>query len=197
MYTDGLIETRGSDIEADYARLAARVGQLRAADADPSLTLDQLCATLAADAPEDSDDVALLVVQLAAGEHEHSFRGSAAGAAGLKALRAQLRQWLAGLDLDDDAQYDVLLAAGEACANSVEHAYGAGDGPVELVAVVHHGTLELTISDRGAWVGPPSGAQRGQGLLLMRSLVDRVAVRATGSGTVVSLAKRLRSASGD
>lgn len=193
MYTDGLIETRGSDIEADIDRLAQRVGQLQAQASGTPMALDRLCSSLAADAPETSDDVALLVVQLAPGDHISSFHGTASGAAELKALRSALRLWLARLDLDDDTQYDVLLAAGEACANSVEHAYGSGDGPVEMVGAVHHGTVELTVSDRGAWIGPPSESQRGQGLLLMRALVDGVAVRASGSGTVVSLTKRLRS----
>ncbi|MCW2601958.1 MAG: putative sensor protein, partial [Pseudonocardiales bacterium] len=193
MYTDGLIETRGSDIETDVARLAARVGELQAEASGTPMALDRLCSTLAADTPEASDDVALLVVQLAPGDHISSFHGTASGAVELKPLRSALRQWLARLDLDEDTQYDVLLAAGEACANSVEHAYGSGDGPVELVGTVHHGAIELTISDRGAWIGPPSEAQRGQGLLLMRSLVDGVTVRATGSGTVVALTKHLRS----
>lgn len=195
MYTDGLIETRGSDIEADTERLGARVAQLRDRASDTPMALDQLCSTLAADAPKDSDDdVALLLVQLASGDHISSFHGTALGAVELRPLRASLRHWLARMDLDEDAQYDVLLAAGEACANSVEHAYGSGDGPVEVVGVVHHGTVELTISDRGTWIGPPSESQRGQGLLLMRALVDGLTVRATGSGTVVSLTKRLRSA---
>jgi anti-sigma regulatory factor (Ser/Thr protein kinase) len=196
MYTDGLIETRGSDIVADTQRLAGRVAQLRRRSrTDTPMGLDQLCRTLAAEAPADSDDdVALLVVELAPGDHVASFHGTASGAAELKPLRSALREWLARLHLDEDAQYDVLLAAGEACANSVEHAYGSGDGPVELVGVVHHGAVELTVSDRGAWIGPPSESQRGQGLLLMRSLVDAVTVRATGSGTVVTLTKRLRTA---
>lgn len=138
---------------------------------------------------------ALLIVQLASGDHVSSFHGTASGVVELKTLRSALRQWLARLDLDKDTQYDVLLAAGEACANSVEHAYGSGHGPVERVGAVHHGTVELTVSDGGAWIGPPSESQRDQGLLLMRSLVDAVTVRATGSGTVVSLTKHLRSTS--
>jgi PAS domain S-box-containing protein len=194
LYTDGLVEQRGSDIAADCAQLAARVeSALRGASEPgaPELTLEDLCDALVAQAPTHSDDVALLALRLAGGDQIAAFHGSASGARGLAPLRAELRTWLAQLDLSEDAQYDVLLAAGEACANSVEHAYGDGDGPVQVVGLVRRRTVELTVTDRGTWIGPPSESQRGQGLLLMRALVDDVSVRAAGSGTVVTLTRSL------
>lgn len=190
LYTDGLVERRGSDITEDCEQLAVTLADA-VSTAAPSL--EDLCAQLVSVAPAQSDDVAVLAVRLAPGDRIPSFHGTATGVADLASLRKQLRAWLAQLDLTEDEAYDVLLAVGEACANAVEHAYGSGDGPVEVAGVVSRTALELTVSDRGAWTGPPSESQRGQGLLIMQALMEDVSVRATGSGTAVTLGRRLRS----
>jgi len=156
-------------------------------------SLEDLCAQLVSVAPSQSDDVAVLAVRLAPGDRIPAFHGGASGAVELAALRKEMRAWLAQLDLTEDEAYDVLLAVGEACANAVEHAYGSGDGPVEVVGVVGRAALEVTVSDRGTWIGPPSESQRGQGLLIMRALMDDVGLRVTGSGTSVTLGRRMRS----
>ena len=46
-----------------------------------------------------------------------------------------------------------MLAAGELCANAVEHAYPAGsEGPVEVaLAREPGGALTLVVRDRGRW----------------------------------------------
>lgn len=194
LYTDGLIERRGSDIASDTAQLALALGEAVGAGV-PSLK--DLCADLVAVAPAQSDDVAVLAVRLGPGDRIPAFHGGAAGVAELAPLRKELRIWLAQLDLTEDEAYDVLLAVGEACANAVEHAYGSGDGPVEVVGVVGRSALEVTIADRGAWIGPPSESQRGQGLLIMRALMDDVGVRVTGSGTTVTLVRRMRAPGAD
>jgi serine phosphatase RsbU (regulator of sigma subunit) len=59
LFTDGLVETRGGDIEDDLESLRRRVGG-RPVAADP----EQLLAQLADDTPELSDDVALLAARL-------------------------------------------------------------------------------------------------------------------------------------
>jgi serine phosphatase RsbU (regulator of sigma subunit) len=59
LFTDGLVETRGGDIEDDLERLRRRVAG-RPVGADPEALLQQL----ADDTPELSDDVALLAARL-------------------------------------------------------------------------------------------------------------------------------------
>jgi serine phosphatase RsbU (regulator of sigma subunit) len=59
LFTDGLVETRGGDIEDDLERLRRRVAG-RPSGADPEELLEQL----ADDTPEPSDDVALLAARL-------------------------------------------------------------------------------------------------------------------------------------
>jgi hypothetical protein len=59
-YTDGLLERRGSDLDADTARLTATLADLACFDLDRFC--DELLARMLPDAP--GDDVALLAVRL-------------------------------------------------------------------------------------------------------------------------------------
>ena len=61
----------------------------------------------------------------------------------------------------------LVLAAGELCANAVEHAYPAdGGGSVEVaLAREPGGVLTLVVRDRGRWRPPPADpGERGRGL---------------------------------
>jgi serine phosphatase RsbU (regulator of sigma subunit) len=62
LYTDGLVEGRGRDIDDGIDRLHALL-----ADADPGLAIDELAELLASTAPpgERDDDICLLLVRTA------------------------------------------------------------------------------------------------------------------------------------
>ena len=101
-------------------------------------------------------------------------------------MRRALREFLAPLRLDPERLEDVVLAAGEAIANAIEHAYRGGRGTVRLRAFATPTHLIVEVSDRGSWrLG--GEAERGHGLGLMRALVDRVAVESTHEGTKIRL----------
>ena len=106
-------------------------------------------------------------------------------------LRRLLGRWLdeAGAtrrDIDD-----LTLAAAEAAANAIEHAYGLAPGVVELHAATDDDdNVTVEISDFGNW-RPPRGTHRGRGLLLMEGLTDDVEVVRTGDGTTVELKRRI------
>ena len=106
-------------------------------------------------------------------------------------LRRLLGRWLdeAGAtrrDIDD-----LTLAAAEAAANAIEHAYGLAAGIVELHAADRpRGRVTVEISDFGTWRAP-RGTHRGRGLLLMEGLTDDVEVVRTGEGTTVELTRRI------
>jgi anti-sigma regulatory factor (Ser/Thr protein kinase) len=86
---------------------------------------------------------------------------------------------------------DVLVVAGEACANAVEHAYGGGPGDVVLEARLGRAReLTVTVTDHGHWRTVPAPGDRGRGLPLMRALADSVAVAVGEGGTVVTLRRR-------
>ena len=101
-------------------------------------------------------------------------------------LRRALRGFLECLRLDDGRVDDVILAAGEATGNAIEHAYKGNGGSVRLRAYVDDRHLVVEVLDSGRWrlEGDP---ERGRGLGIMRALVDRVSIESTRAGTNVRL----------
>jgi anti-sigma regulatory factor (Ser/Thr protein kinase) len=101
-------------------------------------------------------------------------------------FRRALRAFLERLRLDDERVNDVVLAAGEAAGNAIEHAYRGEDGSVHLRAYVAECFLVVEVSDSGRWrlEGDP---ERGRGLGIMRALVDRVSIESSRRGTNVRL----------
>lgn len=122
-----------------------------------------------------------------------------AAAEELPAVRHRLRDWLARILPDPDRVYDLLLAAGEACTNSVEHGHEGDRRPVCLDAALDRGLIRITVTDTGRWVGRGTAetdrgdtvSVRGRGMALMRSLVDDVRVTIREAGTTVELAAPL------
>jgi anti-sigma regulatory factor (Ser/Thr protein kinase) len=100
-------------------------------------------------------------------------------------LRRALRTFLESI-LDATRVEDVVLAAGEAASNAIEHAYRDAGGSVNLRAYVREARLFIEVSDTGRWRldGDP---ERGRGLGIMRALVDRVSIESTHGGTNVRL----------
>ena len=111
----------------------------------------------------------------------------------LCALRREVARWLAALPMSQDRREEVVLAVGEAAANSVEHAYDPAEaGVVELTFWTESGALCVEVSDRGRWREPPLPArgqpgQGGLGLVLMRRLIDCVLIHHDSRGTKVLL----------
>jgi anti-sigma regulatory factor (Ser/Thr protein kinase) len=158
--------------------------------ADPDELLDELLSTLLPGGPP-ADDVALLAIRTqpaASGPLRLSFP---ADPAVLVVLRQSLRQWLGDLGAHEEETYDVLVAATEAAANAIEHAYGPGDASFRVEArATEHGDITLVVTDSGTW-RPPRGHNRGRGTLLMQELMDDFDVRTGEMGTEVRMGKHL------
>ncbi|HEX8074830.1 MAG TPA: SpoIIE family protein phosphatase [Thermoleophilaceae bacterium] len=184
LFTDGLIERRGESIDEGFERLreAARAGP-RAPE--------QLCDHLLATMETGADDVALLAIALTGTEGEALRLRVAAVPESLAGMRRSLRDWLSACGARDEDAYDVLVAAGEAASNAVEHAYGPGDAEFEVTAEAFGGDLSLTIRDSGSW-RPARGQNRGRGIDLMRVLMDDVDVDHADHGTTVRMRRALR-----
>ncbi|HEY6421945.1 MAG TPA: ATP-binding protein [Pseudonocardiaceae bacterium] len=113
----------------------------------------------------------------------------------LAALRRTLHSWLLATGADEDDVVAMQIAAGEATANAVEHAYAGVDppGPVWLSADLEPGNVvRVEVGDGGRWRPQRElNSGRGRGLLLMRECVDEVKLARAPEGTTVVLRLRL------
>ena len=186
LYTDGLVERRGETIDDGLARLS--VAAREAAAGVGASFADGVYRALLDETPL-NDDVALLAIEsLALGpklEMTLDARPSV-----LAGLRSVLGRWLTNVGADDDDVFNVALAASEAAANAIEHAYGAREGTFLVRCDSDGEQARVAVADGGRWrESQPYG--RGRGLALMRSLVDDVELERSDGGTTVTLVKRL------
>lgn len=181
LYTDGLIETPGSDIEV-------RVGELtvvldRFFDGTPCLeaAADHVLASLLPDAESHNDDVTLLLAQLPAAPLAALATDLPAEAASVPEGRAFLHKALTSWNCTANAD-DALLLLSETLTNAVQHA----EGP--LGVHLHRTVTDLTVevSDRSPQLPQPRLAaedeESGRGLILVRTLADDWGVRPTDQG---------------
>ena len=77
----------------------------------------------------------------------------------LAPTRSALRSWLTRARLDPDQTMDVLVAAGEAVANAIEHGHRhRPEGTISLGATALDDEVQLTITDTGSWKPPQPAA---------------------------------------
>ena len=189
LYTDGLIERPGETLDEGFARLQA------AAAYRAELSVGEFCDELLERmAPPGgyTDDVVLLAVRPNHATARSFATVLPAAPVNIPEARHRLRHWLAGIALDPHREADILLAAGEAVSNAIEHGSG-GDSlrTVSIEAFVRGHTVSATISDTGRWSGDSSASQRslrgGRGLTMINGLADHVKTVRTAHGTRITL----------
>ena len=89
---------------------------------------------------------------------------------------------------DDCAAFAIAIS--EACANSIEHAYGPEDATIQVRATLVDGMTSVRIRDYGRWRKPRAGT-RGRGIPIMREFMDDVSIERAEEGTTVTLGRRL------
>jgi anti-anti-sigma factor len=188
LYSDGAVERRGEALDVGMERLADAASA--AARLDPEALCSAVLDALFEPGRRRRDDVALLAARALALEVTPLHLWFAARADQLAVVREAMRTWLAGAAVDPGDAELVVLAAGELCANSVEHAYAPAvtDAAVEVaLAREPGGVLTLVVRDRGRWRTPPAdGGFRGRGLSIVRALMHAVDVDEGADGTTVS-----------
>ncbi|WP_416903689.1 SpoIIE family protein phosphatase [Micromonospora echinospora] len=188
LYTDGLVERRRQPLTAGIDRAVTVIQNGRAEPIEALATdvMTQLTPVGGYD-----DDVALLLYRHP-GPLELDF---AAEPAGLAPVRSALRTWLDRCGLDQANAYNVLVAAGEACANAIEHGHrDSPGGRIRLRATATAEDLRLSVTDSGRWKAPEPDANphRGRGLALMRALMDTITVTSGTAGTIIDMQARIR-----
>lgn len=190
LYTDGLVERRGHSIDDGMALAADVVQDGRGRELDE--VADQLMTRLEPGGGY-PDDVAMLLYRQPA-PLEMSF---IADVTQLAPSRAALRGWLNQAGVEPDQIQDVLIAAGEAVANAIEHGHRdkpeGSEGLVWLQATALVDRLQVTVVDNGTWRTPrqTTNISRGRGLMLMRGVMDDFTIESSDAGTTVHMYTRI------
>jgi serine phosphatase RsbU (regulator of sigma subunit)/GAF domain-containing protein/anti-sigma regulatory factor (Ser/Thr protein kinase) len=187
LYTDGLVERRRMPLEHGISQVAELVQDGLAATLDG--LANQIMSRLAPSGGY-QDDVALLLYRHPA-PLDLRFP---ADASHLAPTRTALRSWLTRAQLRPNETMSVLIAAGEAVANAIEHGHrDSPEGTISLGATMLADQVQLTITDTGSWEPPQPTTEppRGRGIALMRRLMHEVSIDSDGAGTTVHLSARI------
>jgi serine phosphatase RsbU (regulator of sigma subunit)/anti-sigma regulatory factor (Ser/Thr protein kinase) len=190
LYTDGLIERRGRQLSEGEEAL---VEVATSAPDEPELKCQAITSQLTKGS-EIADDIAVLVVETV-GLDELLEVEVPARPAQLMVARHLIRRWVEANEGTDDDCAAFAIAVSEACANSIEHAYGPGDATMHVRAALSDGEATVTITDHGEWQEEPRPGNRGRGIPIMREFMDDVSIEPSDEGTTVHLKRRLREGS--
>jgi serine phosphatase RsbU (regulator of sigma subunit)/anti-sigma regulatory factor (Ser/Thr protein kinase) len=184
LYTDGLIERREESLDVGLERLRSTAERV-VNGSTPNDTITDLLERVI-EGPRPRDDVALMLLQRDATPATQLEFAVDARARSLLMIRRALTRWLEDLEVPLAVATEIVMAVHEASANVVEHAYGPAGGTITITATHDADDIEVLIRDSGAWRGASRG-DRGNGLKLMRGLMDDVMVDTSATGTVVVL----------
>jgi PAS domain S-box-containing protein len=186
LYTDGLVERRGTPLEDRLAELAAAA---ESAGDELGEMCEHVIRVLLGDA-DPGDDVALLAVRpLPVADTEISLTLPAEPGS-LAQLRRRLARFLHATGATELEQYEITLTICEAAGNAIEHAYGPGDATYEVEVRFDDGELTAVVRDEGSW-RDKRGEHRGRGLSIIEDLMDDVSVERENGGTLVRMRRRV------
>src|SRR5215218_3637984 len=188
LYTDGLVERRGSSLNHGLERL---VSEASGHPAEPESLCDRLVGALVGDQPP-PDDVALLAARVVTLPEERLELELPCSPDTLAPLRRMLRHWLSGVRASRGELQDILVAVSEAATNAIEHAYGPVEASYLVEGRLSGDRVIVTVTDSGTW-RERRGGEGGRGTHLMRELMDGFELYPSGTGTVVQLERRLGS----
>jgi signal transduction histidine kinase/CheY-like chemotaxis protein len=192
LYTDGLIERRSEPLDDGFARLTA------AAAGCAKLPAGQACTALISQMTPGkgyADDVAIIAVRPAGTTATSHIDAMPATLSELGPARERMRDWLAHLSTSRQTTHDVVLGAGEALSNAIEH--GSDLDPRRTVSVEAFAAgdeISVTVTDSGRWLKDSAASradQRGRGLKLIHGLAKHSETARTILGTQVTMTFRL------
>jgi len=182
LYTDGLIESRGSDIDEGIDRLGALLADANSTiDALPDRLVDALLPT------GPTDDVAVLLA--VAREQPQPIRSTVIQIdyrrQAVQATRSLVRSTLTSWQLPSSVAEDVVLVVSELVTNALVH----GKAPVELHIRATAAEVVVQVLDGATslprQLRPTADDEHGRGLQIVARLADRWGTRATSNGKAV------------
>jgi anti-sigma regulatory factor (Ser/Thr protein kinase) len=101
----------------------------------------------------------------------------------------------AAFGFDDDARFDIRLAASEAVTNAIQHGSRSPDDTIKFSVIEEGRVLHFHVVDGGRFLpridcGDPL-PDRGRGLTFLARLMDEVCIGTDEPGTIVRFSKRL------
>ncbi len=184
LYTDGLVERPGVDLDTGIAELTELIGHARTPEGACLLAIEHL---VPPEGPR--DDVAIVAFERTPITDALDLRVSADPQL-LFRVRRELRRWLVAKGASENDLAEVTIAVSEACANAVEHAYSPLPGWFEVHGVTEGDELTISVRDGGRWRAP-RGTNRGRGLNVIEAAMDAVELKRTEDGTEVTMRRRL------
>lgn len=182
LYTDGCLHAApGSDGTSVLAEALVQARML--APSKPAVVIDRAIFG----EQERTDDATIITItpetQLAHLDVRLPAEGPSAALA-----RTALRRYLVTTGLGERRCFDALVAAGEAVANAIEHAYDRRPNQTFVLrALCESDTCTIVVEDSGNWNEIEPVATRGRGIAMMRELCDVLEIDRSAAGTSVAL----------
>jgi anti-sigma regulatory factor (Ser/Thr protein kinase)/putative methionine-R-sulfoxide reductase with GAF domain len=184
MYTDGLVERPGVPVSRSIDLLRRTLM--------PAGSAEEACQLAVELVPPGGlqDDMAIVALQLtpvpATLDLELPARPEV-----LADLRRVVRRWLHERGASAGEVAEITLAANEACANAIEHAYSPAPATFSLRAQSNGHGVEIRVDDTGNW-RQPRGTDRGRGLRIIDAAMDSVEIeQSERGGTRIVMRRRL------
>ncbi len=181
LYTDGLVERRGEDLELGIETLAKHVvGLVGPVDGHP----EELVAAMLPDGPD--DDVAILVARIDPPSREESLsREIVSDETAVAEARHLVTSYLRERGMPAPLVADAALATSELVTNAVLH----GRPPVELRLRIEAADVLIEVRDRATYqprkLRPDEEDEHGRGLQIVAALSARWGTRPTEHGKAV------------
>ncbi|WP_205471468.1 SpoIIE family protein phosphatase [Nocardioides sp. SYSU D00038] len=181
LYTDGLVERRGTDLMDGIDALSRELGARR--DRPFAGLPEELVGALVGD--DADDDIALVLLRVRPDrdrvmELRLNHAGTAPGTA-RQAVGRQLREWGIGPSVVDD----VVLVTSELVTNALVHARP----PIDLAVRANDGRVQVEVRDRAVLRPrrrrPDDDDEHGRGLNIVEALADDWGTHAAESGKTV------------
>ncbi|HWE54187.1 MAG TPA: SpoIIE family protein phosphatase [Acidimicrobiales bacterium] len=177
LYTDGLVERRGQDIEPAIDVLQESLGQGGPAEE----VLERILAALVSGPPD--DDVALLVAHSPVGSSGSTLLVAVPPEPSVVGdVRHRIAAALAEWGVDPKQSESIVLVACELVTNAIVH----GRPPIEFRARRTSDRVVLEVQDHARLLphlrSPSADDEHGRGLQLVRALSKQWGIRPTGTG---------------
>lgn len=182
-YTDGLIERPGIPLDVSMEELIRALRGAAGAEDACLLAMDRMLPLRGS-----RDDVAVIALHRTPLPERLDLELPAEPAA-LTLVRRTLSYWLRKHGIERELAAEIIVAACEACANAVEHAYGPERGSFEITAWLEDGAVAVEVIDHGRWRAP-RGEDRGRGMTIVTAAMDEVRLLTDEQGTRILMRRR-------